>query len=169
MNTLTFLPRFLLVCLAALAQAAKAVHAWMESDPTGAGCSLKTLMGDMNSYAMEDPIEYLESVGYTDVDRLFNGEDAYSYGFDGQIGTLDYVLVNDDFLPSIKGAKSWHVNSDEAPILDYNTDFGRDKLVFDGNVALRFSDHDAMVAGFTLATNQPSAMPVNSFPDVSWI
>lgn len=117
-------------------------------------------MGDMNSYAMEDPIKYFESVGWTDVDRKFNGDNANSYCFDGQIGTLDYVLVNSAFLPHVTGASSWHVNSDEAVALDYNTDFGKDKLIFDGNTPYRFSDHDSMVAGFTLASDSPTFMPV---------
>jgi predicted extracellular nuclease len=146
-------------------KAAKAIHAWIETDPTGAMCTMKVLMGDMNSYAMEDPIKYFESVGYTDVDRHFNGDDAYSYVFDGQIGTLDYVLVNAAFLPYLTSASSWHVNADEASVLDYNTDFGRDKFIFDGDVAYRFSDHDSMVAGFALATYSPvTVAPVSNSP-----
>ncbi|KAL3803492.1 hypothetical protein HJC23_014040 [Cyclotella cryptica] len=137
-------------------KAAEAVHTWIETDPTGVMCTMKVLMGDMNAYAMEDPIKYFESVGYIDVDRHFNGDDAYSYVFDGQIGTLDYVLVNAAFLPYLTGASSWHVNSDEASALDYNTDFGRDLLIFDGDFAYRFSDHDSMVVGFALVTPAPA-------------
>ena len=122
----------------------------MDSDPTEGGCSLKALMGDMNAYAMEDPIKYFESVGYIDVDYRFNGDDAYSYGFDGQIGTLDYVLANSAFNNLITGASSWHVNADEAAALDYNTDFGKDKNIFDADMTVRFSDHDPMVVGFDL-------------------
>jgi len=138
---------------------AKAIHAWMDSDPTEGGCSLKALMGDMNAYAMEDPIKYFESVGYTDVDFRFNGDDAYSYVFDGQIGTLDYVLVNAAFNNFITGASSWHVNADEAAALDYNTDYGRDKNIFNANLTVRFSDHDPMVVGFNVEATSPINIP----------
>lgn len=143
-----------------------AIHAWMESDPTGGGCSLKALMGDMNAYAMEDPVKYFESVGYTDTDFRFNGDGAYSYVFDGQVGTLDYVLANAAFNNLITGASSWHVNADEAAALDYNTDFGKDKMIFDADATVRFSDHDPMVVGFNLEattepTNPPTTEPTN--------
>src|SRR5262249_51084900 len=44
----------------------------------------------------------------------------------------------------------WHINSDEADALDYNTDFGRDPAIFDGNAPVRVSDHDPLLIGLNL-------------------
>ena len=53
-------------------------------------------MGDLNAYAREDPLTMsLADAGYTDLAAQELGDDAYSYVFDGQIGTLDYALAND--------------------------------------------------------------------------
>ncbi|MGA7270596.1 MAG: ExeM/NucH family extracellular endonuclease, partial [Acidimicrobiia bacterium] len=42
------------------------------------------VVGDLNSYTHEDPIQTLEDGGLTDVIGLFGGDRAYSYVFDGQ-------------------------------------------------------------------------------------
>lgn len=63
--------------------------------------------------AMEDPITYLQGAGYINVE----GTDAYSFVFDGQKGTLDYVFVNQQLNAKVLGAAVWHVNEDEPDIL----------------------------------------------------
>ena len=52
------------------------------------------IVGDLNSYAGEDPIAALEAAGYTNLVKAFHGDDAYSYVFDGQWGYLDYVMAS---------------------------------------------------------------------------
>jgi len=79
---------------------------------------------------------------------------AYSYVFDGQLGTLDYVLANSAFLTKVTGVSVWHINADEADALDYNLDFGKDPTYFDGTVPFRASDHDPIFVGIDLS---PSA------------
>ncbi|PZX15822.1 putative extracellular nuclease [Palleronia aestuarii] len=128
--------------------AAEILSDWLASDPTGQGASGTMILGDLNSYAQEDPIRALEDAGYTDVASALLGEDAYSYVFDGQIGTLDYVLVDDGLLGEVAGIAEWHINADEADALDYNLDFGRDPQLFDGTSPARHSDHDPVLAGF---------------------
>ena len=63
-------------------------------DPTGTGAENELILGDLNAYAQEDPIQALEAAGYTDVAGSVLGEESYSYVFDGQVGTLDYILAN---------------------------------------------------------------------------
>ena len=118
---------------------------WLASDPTGTGAEQQMIVGDLNSYAQEDPITTLESLGFTNV----ASDTDYSFVFDGQIGTLDYILINDALLDNFEGATEWKINADEADAIDYNLDFGRDPTLFDGETAARNSDHDPIIAGFT--------------------
>lgn len=129
-------------------QAAEAVTEWMDTNPTGRFCRFKALIGDLNSYSSEEPITLIESAGYTNVEEFYQGDDAYSFVFDGQIGTLDYIMVNERLLRRSSGAQVWHANADEPDANDYNTDFNRDPDIFDGSVPYRFSDHDPLIMGF---------------------
>jgi predicted extracellular nuclease/2',3'-cyclic-nucleotide 2'-phosphodiesterase (5'-nucleotidase family) len=133
-------------------KAAQALATWLETDPTGSTDEDILILGDLNAYAKEDPITYLESIGYTDLARLYGGDDVYSYVFDGQVGTLDYALANPSLLAQVTGAGDWHINADEADGLDYNLDFGRDPAIFDGSVPSRTSDHDPVVIGLALSS-----------------
>ena len=83
---------------------------------------------------------------------FFNVEpnDAYSYVFDGQIGTLDYVLLNGPMMGRINRAAVWHINEDEADAIDYNLDFGRPSNFFDGQVPYRCSDHSPVLVGLNM-------------------
>lgn len=129
---------------------AMALNAWLATDPTGSGDSDLLVMGDLNAYAQEDPVTYLEGTGYTDLAEQFIGDSAYSYLFDGQFGTLDYGLANEALLDQVTGATEWHINADEPDALDYNLDFGRDPSLFDGDIPYRTSDHDPFVVGLNL-------------------
>ena len=129
--------------------AAEALEAWLQTAPTGVPTDNVVLLGDLNAYAMEDPVQSLLSNGFNNVEDA----DGYSFTFDGQIGTLDYVLLSDALNSSLQGAQVWHINSDEADALDYNLDFGRSALYFDGATATRNSDHDPLVVGLYLSTS----------------
>ena len=64
--------------------AAQALADWLEGDPTGQGAGNEIIMGDLNSYDKEDPIDELRAAGYTDLLFEYQGENAYSYVFDGR-------------------------------------------------------------------------------------
>ncbi len=131
-------------------RAAQALDAWLNSDPTGSGDTDFLIVGDLNSYAQEDPITFLEGQNYHDLAQEFVGTDAYSYVFDGQLGTLDYALANESLFSQVTGATEWHINADEPDALDYNLDFGRDGALFDGQEPYRTSDHDPIILGLDL-------------------
>jgi predicted extracellular nuclease len=133
------------------AEAADILADWLASDPTGQGSENSLILGDLNAYANEDPLTVLADAGYTDLAAQALGEDAYSYVFDGQVGTLDYALANDALADNVVGVTEWHVNADEADALDYNLDFGRDPTLFDGDIAARNSDHDPVIVSFEFA------------------
>lgn len=144
-------------------QAAQAIDAWLASDPTGSGDSDVLILGDLNAYAEEDPIVYLEGQGYVNlVDSYLTGDDfAYSYGFpvdlDGApqaqtFGTLDYALASGSLASQVTGAADWHINSLEADVIDYNTNYLPADQVDDLYNAdpFRSSDHDPVRIGLDL-------------------
>lgn len=139
------------------ADAAAELAEWIATNPTGVSDGDALIIGDLNSYAKEDPIFVLEDAGYTDLVQEFVGSDAYSYVFDGQTGTLDYGLANDSLLSQVTGAAEWHINADEPDAIDYNLDFGRDPDIFDGTDPVRSSDHDPVVVGLDLETAEEAS------------
>jgi uncharacterized protein len=131
--------------------AAEAMVDWLATDPTGSGDADTIIIGDLNSYGMEDPISAILSAGYTNLLKEYQGTYAYSYVFDGQFGYLDYALSNLSLTPQVTGATEWHINADEPDILDYDTTFkppSQDAL-FEPN-AYRSSDHDPVIVGLDL-------------------
>ena len=133
--------------------AAQDLLAWLGGDPTGSGDPDFLIIGDLNAYAMEDPIAALVSGGYADLLALSAGAGAYTYTFFGQAGYLDYALASTDLLGQVTGAAAWHINADEPPVLDYNTEFksGGQIISLYADDPYRSSDHDAVIVGLVLA------------------
>jgi predicted extracellular nuclease len=48
------------------------------------------------------------------------------------------------------GTIEWHINIDEAPLLDYNLEHGRDPALFDASTPYRAADHDPIIIGLEL-------------------
>ncbi|MGD2146801.1 MAG: ExeM/NucH family extracellular endonuclease [Anaerolineae bacterium] len=132
---------------------AQALVDWLAADPTGSGDPDFLIIGDLNAYAMEDPVAELTGEGYTDLVREYQGAKAYSYVFDGQLGYLDYGLANEDLLPQVTGTTVWHINTDEPDILDYDTSYKQaaQDALYEQN-AYRSSDHDPVIIGLELST-----------------
>ncbi|MEO8196492.1 MAG: ExeM/NucH family extracellular endonuclease [Thermoanaerobaculia bacterium] len=122
------------------------------------------LLGDFNSYAAETPVMTLTSGGYTDLETALLGPAAYSYLFDGQLGHLDYAFSSASLTPQISGIGAWHINADEASLLDYNDeikDVGESafeekpdgsalvppRVLFQPASPYRASDHDPVLVG----------------------
>jgi len=131
--------------------AATELLAWLSTDPTGVGDPDILLIGDLNSYDKEDPIDVIVAGGYTDMVFQFQGEDAYSFVFDGQLGYLDHALANASLVSQITGVTDWHINSDEADLIDYDTTFKLDAQdAINAPDAYRSSDHDPVIVGLKL-------------------
>jgi predicted extracellular nuclease len=142
-------------CNLTRAKAATALVNWLATDPTGSGDPDFLIIGDLNSYAKEDPITVIKNAGYNELIQSFVGADAYSYQFDGQSGYLDHALASPSLSSQVAGATEWHVNADEPVVLDYNVEFKTPNQVntFYDPGAFRASDHDPVVVG--LALNDP--------------
>ncbi len=147
--------------------AAKALVAWLASDPTGSRDPDFLLVGDYNSYDHEDPIATLAAGGYTDLLGHFQGEYAYTYVFDGLLGYLDDGLASASLTPQVTGTSAWHINADEPDLLDYDMSFKRpaQDALFEPN-AYRASDHDPVLVG--LAPAGPTCSTATASPDVLW-
>jgi predicted extracellular nuclease len=130
--------------------AAAALGHWMSTDPTDSGDSDILIIGDMNAYLREDPVETIVRSGYENVLESFVGDKAYSFVFRGQSGALDHAFASATLVPQISGVSEWHINADEPPLLDYNLDFDRDDTLFDPASPYRASDHDPVVIGLNL-------------------
>jgi predicted extracellular nuclease len=138
--------------------AAMALRDWLASDPTGIGDSDILIVGDLNSYAKEDPVTVLTDAGYTNlVDEFVDGT-PYSYLFNGQWGYLDYALGSPSAVDQVAGIVEWHINSDEPSVLDYNLDFKTPNLQASLYAPDRFrvSDHDPIVVGLDAASDRPA-------------
>ncbi len=155
-------------------KAAQALMDWLATDPTSSGDPDFMILGDLNAYAMEDPIKAVEvgaddtantSDDFVNLIKQFNGSNAYSFVFDGQWGYLDHALANASLTAQVTGLTEWHINSDEVNLLDYN-----DKVLdaaeesFEAKPGTntlfapdlyRVSDHDPVIIGLSLYTPQP--------------
>lgn len=137
-------------CNVTRTQAAEAIVDFLATDPTHSGDPDHLVIGDLNSYDHEDPIDALVAGGFTDLIKKFGGEYAYGYTFNAQVGYLDHALANESLVPQVTGAAEWHLNADEPDILDYNLDFGRPATFYAAD-SYRSSDHDAVLVGLDLA------------------
>ena len=140
--------------------AAEAMADFLATDPTDAYDTDVLIIGDLNAYAMEDPITALEAAGYADLVEAFAGPDAYTFVFDGQLGYLDHALANPSLAPQVTGVTAWPINADEVNLFDYNDEI-RDpnEAFFERESAnsspfapdpFRSSDHDPVVVGLDL-------------------
>jgi predicted extracellular nuclease len=137
-------------CNVTRSNAAAALADWLASDPTGSGDTDILIIGDPNTYFLEDPLTALKSAGYTNLGETMLGLDTYSFVFDGQSGSLDHALASPSLAPQVTAISEWHINADEPPLLDYNLENSRDPALFDPAMPYRASDHDPLIIGLNL-------------------
>jgi hypothetical protein len=133
-------------------RASQALVDWLGRDPTRSYDPDRLIIGDLNAYAKEDPINVIRAAGYTDLLASFGGGNAYSYVFSGQSGYLDHGLASASLAPQVRGATEWHINADEPRVLDYNLEFKtlRQQSMLYSAEPYRASDHDPLVIGIDL-------------------
>lgn len=136
-------------------EAARTLASWLEADPTKSGDQDILIIGDLNCYALEDPMKALEEAGFADLVEQFLGEDAYSYVYAAQSGYLDHALANEELRPQVTGTAIWHINADEPGVVDYNEEDRPGNLYDPGQ--FRSSDHDPVIVGLNLKSTGPAA------------
>ncbi len=168
-------------CSGTRALAAQALVDWLATDPTGSGDSDFLIIGDLNSYTQEDPIDAIKAGAddvagtgddFTNLISKYRGTSAYSYTFDGQAGYLDHSLASPTMVAQVTGAADWHINSDEPDILDYDTSFKppAQAALYEPN-AYRTSDHDPVVVGLNLTSYDFSGFfqPLDNLPTMNTV
>lgn len=103
------------------------------------------VVGDLNSYAAEPPLRIARLANWHDLGGLLPGADRYSYVYFGERGTLDYALASPSLARQVRGVAYWHVNADEAPLLNYFTTYNPPSAYRPD--AFRSSDHDPVLVG----------------------
>ena len=129
-------------------QATRLANAFIPQVIAAANDADVLVIGDLNAYSKEDPIILLNDNGFSDQIARFNGDEGYSYVFDGESGYLDHALANSSMAAQITGANEWHINADEPFVIDYNTEFKPQDLYTNG--PYKASDHDPVVIGLNL-------------------
>jgi len=104
------------------------------------------VVGDMNSYSMEDPIKVYTDGGLINQLKRYSPSD-YSYVYSGNVGYLDHSLATSTLSSQVTGASPWHINADEPSYFgyEYSTYYSADPY--------RCSDHDPIVTGLNLGAN----------------
>jgi predicted extracellular nuclease len=123
-------------------KAATALVNWLATDPTSSGDPDFLIIGDLNSYAREDPITALKTAGYTNLVERSSTSPLHSYTFEGESGTLDYAFASPSFAFQLEWASEFHVNADEPSALDYNN--YNQPLLYASNL-YRYADHDPLI------------------------
>lgn len=136
---------------------------WIATNPTKVEKPNYLLVGDMNSYAKEDPILAFEKANYKVLlndEKIGQGKLAYSYVFgvasdatgNGGAGNLDHAIADANLYPMVKRTFAWHINADEPTALDYNEEFKTEEQIasFYSEDAFRSSDHDPVVVDLDL-------------------
>jgi len=106
---------------------AEKMSAWVNSLAETTQTADVLILGDMNAYRQEDPIDAIRRAGFVELMDKAAG-DVYSYVYFGQAGTLDYV----------QQAFIWNVNAALPGKMDLPQPW------------LRFSDHDPVVVDIRL-------------------
>ncbi|MBR6118021.1 MAG: hypothetical protein IKQ11_04080 [Paludibacteraceae bacterium] len=88
------------------------------------------IMGDLNAYTNETPIQNLINAGYEEQLVRFDAN-AYTYIYKGAKGILDHAMANSTMAEQITGAYAYHINTA-------------------GGYSYKYSDHDAVLVGLRL-------------------
>jgi len=148
--------------------AATLLTEWLASDPTGINDADAIILGDLNSYAMEDPITAIKAAGYINLIEFMVGEDAYSYVYDGQWGYLDHALATENLTGQVRGVADWHINAVEPTVLDYNTNYKTPNLITTlyAPDEFRIADHDPVLVDLELDNVPPTLGELTIAPDL---
>lgn len=134
-------------------QARQLVDVFVPQVKAAAGDDDVLLIGDMNSYGMEDPIRIITSAGFENqLERFVRPLTMpHSYVFSGESGYLDHALASTSLSPQVAGATEWNVNADEPEVLDYNfEDKNAAALALYNALPYRASDHDPVLIALNL-------------------
>jgi predicted extracellular nuclease len=94
--------------------AVEALVPWLKQQ---AGAAEVVVLGDFNSYRMEDPIRTMARLGMVELVGQSAVPPLYSYNWRGQRGTLDFAFATPGVVGNLSQADHWHINSDESDLI----------------------------------------------------
>ena len=122
---------------------ARKMSAWVNSLSETTRVDNAIILGDMNAYRREDPIEVIRQAGF--VELMDSEQDnTYSFMYYGQAGTLDYAFVSEPLRQKVRQAFIWNVNAGFPAQMTLPEPW------------LRFSDHDPVVVDIALRHSSTS-------------
>jgi len=104
------------------------------------------ILGDLNAYSQEDPVQVLEQAGYTNA-----LEGTYTIDFRGFWGMLDHILLSPAMEAGLLATTTVPINADESDVRNYQSE---DPEYID-NTGTRSADHDPVIAAFNLGEATP--------------
>lgn len=143
--------------------AADALVQFLATNPTGIETDKVMILGDLNAYSKEDPMQKFYDGGYKNLKYtpMSSESEPYSYSFSGFLGSLDHALATTTLASDVVSVDAWHINSVEDSLMDYQTEANGQKYSSVDNYAspdaYRSSDHDPIIVG--LKINQPNTAP----------
>jgi predicted extracellular nuclease len=144
-------------------RAAQALNVWLASLYQDTPIMI---IGDLNAYAKEDPIQTLQAAGFVDVARELEGPLAYSYRFSGLLGSLDYALANELAFDAVVDVTEWHINADEFAGFDYSNTLPNSSTIKPSSYlnegVYRSSDHDPVIVTLSLEADEAIFGDVNN-------
>ncbi|MFM1798791.1 MAG: hypothetical protein RLZZ117_1069 [Cyanobacteriota bacterium] len=145
--------------------AASELLRWIDTQPTGNADPDWLILGDLNAYAKEDPLQVFEAAGYRNSLPTFTAEPPSSYAFYNPVemsGALDHLLLSPSLVPQATAATDWSINAAEGAFRDYNLDTdsnGRASVRdFFTPAGFRTSDHDPLLLDLTLGRTPPTGL-----------
>lgn len=103
---------------AARTDAAEDLADWLTSDPTGGDPDV-LILGQLNAFPKEDPIQALYQRQYTDLIESYLGLNVLTTLVDGSAGVTAHALASPSLTAQAVGASIWNINADEPSALDY--------------------------------------------------
>lgn len=131
--------------------AAQALHDWLTTDPAAQSAIGTIILGDLNSYSQEDPVNLLRSKGWNDAFVEAGVTRPYSFNYRGYSGRLDHALLSTGLLAHLRAAVHWHINADESEAFDYRIEH-RQKDWYAPD-PYRSSDHDPLLLVLDFASH----------------
>ena len=146
-------------------QQATALLSFINTVKTTAADDDVIVIGDLNAYGAEDPVNDLVTGGLVN-----QAAGSYSYVFDGEAGALDHALTTASLSTQVTGAVHWHINADEPSIIDYNFEFKQPACPTCGPdyysaTPYRASDHDPVVIGLSLSSGTAQTISFGTLPN----
>lgn len=76
------------------------------------------VMGDLNAYSREDPVQVFVEAGYVNELRL-HAPQGWSYCYGNEVGYLDHILASSTLAGQVVTAMPWDINASEPRYFDY--------------------------------------------------